>query len=379
MVVRPPRVGGGLETGGLRTLAHSCSLILDSAVGGAAGCRTGRATDRDVSVRADLSFTLAGSENRSALSHGKRKGASVTNNGMDINTVLEKANRYRNWGKWGPDDQLGTMNYVTEDKVAAAIGLAHRGKVFSLAIPLDSDGPMNGSYGRINPVHVMLQDGGDVASGAQDHIPTLRYTDDAVYLVLQCSTQWDSLAHIYHDGKMYNGYGTDQVNSGGTLKNSITDIKDRAVGRGVLLDMARYKGKAALAISEPIEAADLEGCADQQGVTVGEGDFVLIRTGQMEECRQAGAWGDCAGGPAPGLAISSADFFCPRNVAAVATDTWGTEVLPNETPDVLQPLHIILLVNAGIHWVRCGTWKSWQRTVRTTGSTSSSSSRRPSP
>lgn len=268
---------------------------------------------------------------------------------MDIQIVLQKAKEYRNWGKWGPDDELGTMNYVTAEKITAASRLVRRGKVFSLALPLDSNGPMNGSYGRINPVHVMLQDGGDIASGAQDHLATLRYTDDAAYLVLQSSTQWDALAHIYHDGKMYNGYGTEQVHSGGALKNSITRIKDRAVGRGVLLDIARYKGKDALATSEPISADDLQGCAERQGVSVGEGDFVLVRTGQMEERRQSGGWGDFAGGPAPGLAISAADFFCPRNVAAVATDTWGTEVLPNETPDVFQPLHIIMLVNAGIH------------------------------
>ena len=269
--------------------------------------------------------------------------------GMDIKDVLEKSKQYRNWGRWGAEDQLGTMNLVTEEKIAAASRLVRRGKVFSLALPLDSEGPMNGSYGRINPVHVMLQDGGDIASGAQDHLATLRYTDDAMYLVLQSSTQWDALAHIFHDGQMYNGYGTEQVHSGGALKNSITNIKDRAVGRGVLLDIARYKGKTALATSEPIHAEDLIGCAEKQGVSVGEGDFVLVRTGQMEERRQAGAWGDFAGGPAPGLAISAADFFCPRGVAAVATDTWGTEVLPNETEDVFQPLHIIMLVNAGIH------------------------------
>ena len=162
---------------------------------------------------------------------------------MDINTVLEKSAEYRNWGKWGPDDELGSMNYVTQEMVIAASKLVRKGKVFSLALPLDSEGPMNGSYGRINPVHVMLQDGGDIASGAQDHLATLRYTDDAAYLVLQSSTQWDALAHIYHDGKMYNGYGTEQVNSGGALKNSITNIRDRAVGRGVFLDIAALQGQ----------------------------------------------------------------------------------------------------------------------------------------
>jgi kynurenine formamidase len=268
---------------------------------------------------------------------------------MDINTVLERAGRYRNWGQWGPDDELGSMNYLTPEIVAAASQLVTKGRVFSLALPLDSEGPMTGSLGRINPVHLMLQDGGDIESGAQDHLPTLRYTDDAVYLVLQCSTQWDALSHIYHDGKMYNGYGTKEVTSQGAKKNSITNIKDKAVGRGVLLDLPRYKGKQWLDTSEKIGAEDLEGCAEAQGVEVREGDFVLVRTGQLLERRTSGAWGDFAGGPAPGLSISASDFFCPRHVAAVATDTWGTEVLPNETPDVWQPLHIIMLVNAGIH------------------------------
>lgn len=268
---------------------------------------------------------------------------------MDIKIVLEKSRQYRNWGQWGADDELGSGNYVTEERIAAAASLVKRGRVFSLALPLDSEGPMTGDLGRINPVHIMMQDGGDIESGAQDHLPTLRYTDDAVYLVLQCSTQWDALAHIYHEGKMYNGYGTDAVNSQGAKKNSITNMRDKAVGRGVLLDIPRYKGKQWLETSEQINLEDLEGCAAAQNVEVGEGDFVLVRTGQLLERRTAGEWGDFAGGPAPGLAVSAADFFCPRHVTAVATDTWGTEVLPNQTEGVWQPLHIIMLVNAGIY------------------------------
>jgi kynurenine formamidase len=274
-----------------------------------------------------------------------------TQNGQhNLASVKELAERYRNWGKWGPDDQLGTVNYITEQKVIEAAGLVRKGKVFSLALPLDASGPMTGAYGRVNPVHVMLQDGGDIASGAQDHFPALRYTDDAVYLVLQCATQWDALAHIYHEGKMYNGYGTEAVNSTGANKNSITNVKDKMVSRGVLLDIARYKGKPWLDVSEPIENDDLAGCAEHQGVAVGEGDIVLVRTGRLAYVRQQGKWGDeYSGGPAPGLAISVSEFLCERHVAAIATDTWGIEVLPNETADVFQPLHIILLVNAGIH------------------------------
>jgi kynurenine formamidase len=275
---------------------------------------------------------------------------SVHDKVLDHAAVKEIALRYRNWGRWGDDDQLGTVNLITPEKIRAAAGLVKRGEVFSLALPLDGNGPMTGAYGRVNPIHVMLQDGGDVASGAQEHLNVLRYTDDAVYLVLQCATQWDALAHIYHEGQMYNGYGTNAVNSTGANKNSITAVKDKMVTRGVLLDIARHKGKRWLDVSEPIGFEELESCATAQGVEVGPGDIVLVRTGRLGAVRERGAWGDeYAGGPAPGLAISAADFLCPRGVAAIATDTWGIEVLPNETPDVFQPLHIILLVNAGIH------------------------------
>jgi hypothetical protein len=114
---------------------------------------------------------------------------STSNGQHDLASVKALAERYRNWGKWGPDDELGTINYISEQKVIEAAGLVRKGKVFSLALPLDGNGPMTGAYGRVNPVHVMLQDGGDIASGAQDHFAALRYTDDAVYLVLQCATQ----------------------------------------------------------------------------------------------------------------------------------------------------------------------------------------------
>lgn len=268
--------------------------------------------------------------------------------GYDKDYILAKCRQYRNWGTWGDDDELGSGNYVTKEKVAAAAALVRKGKIFSLALPLDSQGPMTGKGVRVNPQHFMLWDGGDIISGAQDLLPA-RWTDDAVYMCLQSSTQWDAFAHVFFEGTMYNGYGPEHISSRGAGKNSITNMRDRAVGRGVLLDVARSKGKRWLDRGEPISADDLEVCAGRQGVEVGEGDFVLVRTGQLLEIREAGSWGDYAGGSAPGLAVSAADFLCPRHVAAVATDTWGAEVLPNETNDVFQPLHQIIVVNAGIY------------------------------
>jgi len=83
-------------------------------------------------------------------------------------------------------------------------------------------------------------------------------------------------------------------------------------------------------------------------VTIGRGDIVLIRTGQIAQCRDAGAWGTYAGGPAPGLALDTAPWIFERSIAALASDTWGVEVQPNETPDVFQPLHIVFIVRMGL-------------------------------
>jgi kynurenine formamidase len=268
----------------------------------------------------------------------------------DADKVRRLARTYCNWGKWGPNDELGAMNFITPDKVRRAAQLVRTGRVISLALPLDSAGPMNGAFGRVNPIHTMLQDGGDITAGAQANLALLRYTDDAVYMPLQCSTQWDALSHIFLDGQMYNGWGPEHVTSSGAARNSIVAIKDRAVSRGVLLDFPRFLDKAWMEPGEPIQAGDLDACLTAQGVALEPGDFVLIRTGGLAQVRQQGYWGDAySGGSAPGMALSCAGYLCPRHVAAVCTDTWGTEVRPNETPGVFQPLHLILLVSAGIY------------------------------
>lgn len=267
---------------------------------------------------------------------------------MDIATVRALAKQYRNWGKWGTADELGTLNYITPEKVVAAARLVRRGTVISLAIPFDSNGPQSGFGGRTNPLHYMLQDGGDVASGAQDFIPGLRYCDDAVTMPLQCATQWDALSHIYFDGKMYNDRGPELVTSSGARANSIDKLRSKIVSRGVLLDIPRYRGKPWLEPGEAIYPADLDGAAAKEQVQVESGDIVLIRTGQLAQVRATGSWGQYAGGPAPGLSLTVAEWLAKHEIAGYATDTWGTEVIPNETPDVFQPLHCVAIVNMGM-------------------------------
>lgn len=257
--------------------------------------------------------------------------------------------RYRNWGRWGSDDERGTLNFVTPDALTFAATMIKLGRVVSCGLPFNGDGPQSGGFGgRTNPVHWMLQDGGDIALGAQDHLDVCRYTDDAVSMPLQCGTQWDALAHIFYRGQMYNGHGLEHVTSTGATINSIDRIADGVVGRGILLDIPRYRGVEWLDAGQSIDDVELAACATAQGVEVRSGDIALIRTGQMAQVRAMGSWGEYDSGPAPGLGVHAAHWFVQNEIAALAADTWGTEVLPNDTPGVFQPLHLILLVNAGM-------------------------------
>lgn len=275
-----------------------------------------------------------------------------------IETVRALGEKYNNWGRWGADDELGTLNHVTPEDVVRAAGLVASGRIVDMGLPIDGEGPQSGggAFGRFNPIHLMIRDGADVAAGTtvRDFYGGvdmhLRGTDDVLIMPLQSGTQWDALSHIFFEGAMYNGYPADQVSSKGALKNAITKGCDRMVGRGVLLDVPAALGVPWLEPGHAVSTADLEACERRQGVTVGRGDFVFVRTGQMAQVQDHGGWGDYAGGAAPGLGLDAVPWVADREIAALATDTWGMEVRPNETPDTSQPLHIVFIVHMGL-WV----------------------------
>jgi len=263
--------------------------------------------------------------------------------------IIAAAEKYRNWGKWGAEDQIGTLNYITSAKIAEACKLARQGKVFSLALPLDQHGPQNGSLRRFNPVHAMLVDGGDWAADARPFANGIGGADDLISMPLQCATHWDALSHIFDHGKMWNGYSSNEVTSSGASRNGIEQATDKLISRGVLLDLARFKGVDALDDGYAIKESDLLGCIEAQGKTsqVGTGDIVLLRTGQLGQARATG-WGSYAGGDAPGLSFWTLDWIYRTQIAAVASDTWGVEVRPNEFAGAFQPFHQVALPNMGL-------------------------------
>ena len=120
--------------------------------------------------------------------------------------IAEATEKLKNWGRWGKDDQIGTLNHVTPEDIVKAASLIRSGKVFALGIPLDRTGPQTGLFGgRFNPIHQMLATGTDAISGQQDW-NKIRYADDTLTLCVQGATHWDALGHIFYEDKAYNGY-----------------------------------------------------------------------------------------------------------------------------------------------------------------------------
>jgi len=120
------------------------------------------------------------------------------------------------------------------------------------------------------------------------------------------------------------------------------------VGRGVLLDIARFRGVKWMQDGESISNDELDKCAKEQNVSIGRGDFVIVRTGQMERCLAEKNWGGYAGGDAPGVKFENCYWSQEKQIAAICTDTWGVEVRPNETAEANQPWHWVVIPAMGL-------------------------------
>ncbi|MBB4934852.1 kynurenine formamidase [Lipingzhangella halophila] len=266
--------------------------------------------------------------------------------------IAEAATECSNWGRWGNDDRLGTLNYLSETKRAEGARLVRRGVSVSLAQRFEAEGPQKGWRRRTNPVHTMLETGLDAAAGTQGFPHGIGGADDVVFMPLQCSTQWDGLGHIFDHGRAWNGRNAAEVVT--SLGDQVTGIETAAgviAGRGVLLDVGRALGESGeLPDGFAITERHLADTIARQGESsrVGRGDIVLVRTGQLTRARRDG-WGDYAGGPAPGLSFGTAGWLHRTEIAAIATDTWGFEVRPNEFDGAFQPLHQVAIPHIGLY------------------------------
>ncbi|MBQ0998911.1 cyclase family protein [Streptomyces sp. RK62] len=254
----------------------------------------------------------------------------------------EIAQRVNNWGRWGAEDELGTLNLITDEVVRAAAACVRSGRRVPLALPLEQDGVQTGMIpGRVNPLHTMVQINQEVFGPG-----TVACSDDTVVMGLQAATHWDALAHVSHSGRLYNGRPADSVTAHGGAHHGGIDKARHIVSRGVLLDVARARGVARLDGGHAVTPEDLEAAEELAGTRVRAGDIVLVRTGQMQLCLA----GDrhSYGHPSPGLSIRTPEWFHARDVAAVANDTLTFEIFPPEHADLWLPVHALHLVEMGM-------------------------------
>ena len=267
--------------------------------------------------------------------------------------VLDVADRVRNWGRWGDDDQIGTLNLLTDDVVRSAATSIRSGRRFSLAYPLQLNGLQTGAIpGRINPLRTMVA----INACFTGDPTTFCTSDDVVTMGLQAATHWDGLGHASYDGKIYGGRDASTITEWGAAQCGIEQIRS-ITGRGVLLDLARAKGLDELEPAYAIQADDLAETAEKQGVEIHSGDIILVRTGKMARALAGDLTGymgeidpDTYLPRAPGIGLTSALWFHEHDIAATATDTITFEVFPWDpaAPGALMPMHCIHLVDMGL-------------------------------
>lgn len=241
----------------------------------------------------------------------------------------------RNWfpSRYGPNDEIGAANLLTPSVVRRATGLVTQGKTYALGLEVNSKTP---GYPPRHIDHYLLENIGS------DH----SNLDDIVTGWLNVGTQIDGLAHMGIGGVFYNGNkSADIVDANGLKKLGIEKVPP-LVTRGVLLDMARYKGVQALQGGQAFTVADIEGACRQQGVQIERGDVVLLHTGWMDTMS-----GDTLryydSQPGPGRAV--AEYLATKGIVALGSDTPRVDVVPFETPQEFFPVHQTLITKNGIY------------------------------
>ena len=244
-----------------------------------------------------------------------------------------------NWGRWGPDDERGALNHLTPERVAAAARLARSGRTISLSRPLKTE------LSRANPEpadhHMTLL-------GARDHPDGVAFAKDYIGLDYHndSHSHLDALCHVSFDGSLYNGRPADAVSDDGASVETVEVLKDGLVGRGVLLDIPRVRNVRWLEPGDSVLPADLEKAERQQGVQVGEGDILLVRTGHAARLEELGPW-DVAAWKA-GLHPACARFLAERHVSALGCDS-NSDTAPAVTEGVGFPIHVLALTAMGVH------------------------------
>lgn len=258
-----------------------------------------------------------------------------------------------NWGKWGPDDQVGCLNYLDASQVLRGVSSVKAGQVFTLQCPMGLPHGDPVFPGRAGIQREMVWDQDAFAPGGVGPVfpGGLRASDDKATMFLQGSSQYDALGHAWYDDRIWNDVDAATTNGGGMSWASIMPIAEHGiVGHGVLIDMARHRGKDWLDKGETFTHRDLEEAAAAQGTSIGNRDVLLIRTGWLKYFYAVSNEEFYEGFVEPGLTYSRelVEWFQSKEIPNLVTDTIANEVTHDPESGVTLPLHAALLRNLGL-------------------------------
>jgi kynurenine formamidase len=241
-----------------------------------------------------------------------------------------------NWGRWGKDDQLGTINLITPAKRKQAAALVRSGVSVSMSHTVETEkAPDNGSPFK----HEMTATGAAPAGGS--------FSVDTYSVSYHgwAHTHMDSLCHMFYQGKMYNGYSQQEVTRNGAGKLAVTNFRNGIFTRGILMDIPRLKGVQYLEPAQAIYPEDLDAWAKKAGIKVEPGDVIFVRTGRWARRAAKGPWEASKG--AAGLYATCARWLKQHDAAMVGSDS-GSDVMPSGVEGVTQPIHQLVLVAMGM-------------------------------
>ena len=258
-----------------------------------------------------------------------------------------------NWGRWGPDDEVGSLNYLTPAEALRGAAAIRTGESFTLQVPIGSpDVEADPVFpGRSSAVRTSVADEGHFQRGEiEEPADGHHWADDTIEMYLQGSTQYDALGHLWYDGKIWNGYDAGTT-IGSLEKASVAAIGKRGVvGHGVLIDMARHRGVATLEPGDTFTHHDLLAAAEAQGTPIAKRDVLLVRTGRMGEFYRSSVEDFYANWNEPGLTYSRelVEWFQQLEIPNLVTDLIGNEATYHPGTRLELPLHCALMRNLGV-------------------------------
>jgi kynurenine formamidase len=247
--------------------------------------------------------------------------------------------------RWGAEDEIGAANHVSPEQVLMAVKLVKQGQSHPLGIVVDPDMP---SFPPRSFALQVVQPGQHNGRSLKPQFGwDLVYNDDMAQLWFGTGSQLDGLGHMGEAGTYYNCNEAEDFIDIVGLKKLGTHNVPPLVGRGVLLDMARYFDVPVMSAGQGIASADIRAAAKAQGVEIRPGDVVLLHTGWTDGMLQSDPAAWAAG--EPGLTNEAARYLASLQPMAVGADTWGVDAVPPVAGDKVFYGHIEFLRNNGIY------------------------------